>query len=98
MTNLNWEHIAEISWITFAIFIYLIILGFKATKPSFIYVKQLYFNTALFFVLSITWLFFHVHLTFINSVALIGSIFLGILLGWLHFWAAKVKAVKDQKQ
>lgn len=98
MTNLTWERIADISWVTCAIFIYFIIVAIKATKPSFVFIRQLFFATGLFIVLSIVWLYFYAHLTLFNCTIWLGSIFLGTLLGWVHFWATKVKAVKDQKQ
>lgn len=98
MTNLIWERIANVSWVTYAFFIYIIIIGFKSTKPSVISIRSLRYMACLFFILSLIWFYSYIHLTMYNLFILITTIFLGTLLGWLHFRLVKVKAIKNQQQ
>jgi len=98
MTMSIWEKIAEVPWWTYPVFFYLIKISLSATKPHYITLKQLLFIPSSFIVLSAIGMYFKIPLTAYHSFIWIGTVFIGIAIGWLHFFIFRIKAIKHTSQ
>jgi hypothetical protein len=98
MTNSIWEMIAGTPWWVFALFAYLVKIGYSATKPSIVEFKKLWMLPTALIILSVIGIDTIAHGAPKNLLAATGAALLGIPLGWLHYKSLKIKAVQDKKQ
>ena len=91
-----WETAANTPWWVYALFIYLVRLGFLATQPRIIPVKNLLLLPTLFVLFSLFNLYSTVQVTALHLLVWLGALCLGCLLGWLQYAALKIKAIKDE--
>lgn len=95
MTNVV-ETIASTPWWVFVLFAYLVRLGFAARKPRYIPFRNLFFLPAIFVVISLFGLSELIGFTEKNMGIWIAALLIGSVLGWLHFYFIKIKAVKNE--
>lgn len=98
MSNNFWQAIANTPWWTYLIVLYLAHIGYKATKPNIIPVKNFFLFPLLFFILTIIGMTTLIHLTFANTLTWATMFVLGAGIGWLHFRYLNIKAIKGEKK
>lgn len=98
MTNSVWDIIAGTPWWVFVLLIYLIRIGYDATKPSIVELKKLFILPAVLIGLSAMGIYTLTQHQPINLLVTIAALLFGIPLGWVHYKLLKIKAVPDKKQ
>jgi hypothetical protein len=93
--NSIWQIVAGTPWWVYVLFIYLMRLGFYATKSHIIPVKKIFIMPMIFLVLSIVSMF-GMALNAFNLSIWVASILVGAVLGWLQYKALRIKAVKNK--
>jgi len=98
MTNSIWNILAETPWWVYVLFIYLIRLGIKATKPQTVPLKNLLLLPLAFFTLSCLSIYFSLKITALHIALWSLALLVGSFLGFLQGRLLKIKAIKHESQ
>lgn len=90
----TWEAIAETPWYIYLLIWALLYLGYASTKPRVIMVKPQIISQILSLVIFIAMLFSLITISPQQIPLILGSCFIGFLLGYLHFYAGRVSAIQ----
>ncbi len=96
MSNSIWETIALTPWWTYVVIWYLLYLSFKAAKPRIVSLNTFIFLHILTTSFILIGLFYLVEMNLPHILICLASALVGVLLGWLHFRAHKIKALKNE--
>lgn len=95
MSHSIWQVIANTPWWVFFLFVYLIRVSYVATKPRIIPLKSMLILPSIFVTLSIFGLANIIKLDSYNILLWLAALLVGSSLGWLQFYALKIKAIKE---
>lgn len=89
-----WEALVGTPWWVYALFAYLIWMGVKATKTRIVKLKKLFIIPAVFIYMSVHQLLSTFTIDTVTIVTLTTSLFIGILVGFLHVHRQKISVDK----
>lgn len=98
MTKSVWDIIAETPWWFYPFVFGFFYIGFAATKPKVVHLRQIFPLPILYLALSFVCIYVGIHSTISNWCYWLGSCVLGTALGWLQMMARRVKAIKNSDQ
>lgn len=98
MTISIWERIADTPWWVYALFVYVAMVCFIATKPHTVTLKSLYITSAIFIPISIISICLVLPFSFYNMLIWAIATLAGAALGWLQFKVMKIKAIKQESK
>ena len=87
--NTIWDIISDTPWWVFVLFVYLMQIGYQATKPRTIHIGRLLILPVLFITCSSVTILTTMHFSFFNLAIWTGTLLLGSALGWLQFHRLK---------
>jgi hypothetical protein len=98
MNDSIWQMIASTPWWAFVLFAYLLYVGYLASKPSTLPLRNLMFASVVFVTISIVAMIALVKPNTADLACWATMLLLGTGTSWLHYRLLKIKAIKDQKQ
>lgn len=96
MTASVWEVIAETPWWFYVFCFFFLKISLEATKARTVPVKSLALMPAIFIPFSLLGIYFNVTINFNNVLIWVGSLLLGLLLGFLQCRLFRIKAIKNE--
>lgn len=96
MNQSIWEIAANTPWWVYPFFFYLMHVGYRASKPRIVPIRQIFILPFIFVPLSLSVFFIHSLATFQNIAIWFGACLVGTIAGWLQFNALKIKAIKNE--
>lgn len=91
-----WQAIANIPWWIYGTFIYLLRLGFLATKPRIISIKSILILPGFLIFISLLSIYLNKQFNFLHFLTWLSTFLLGTGCGWLQFRFFNIKAIKNE--
>lgn len=87
----------ETPWWVYALFVFLVLIGLKATKPRWITLRQLLILPVVFMILSVFWLTERLHGQYYDLIFWLIGLSIGTFFGWLLVRPWKIEVDKHKK-
>jgi len=92
-----WNAAVNTPWWVYLLFVYLMFVGYKASKKGVVPLIKLVILPAIFFVLSLETLVSSFKISLLSFVVWFLSLFVGAVLGWLLICRQSIRVDKEKK-